>query len=222
MNLREFLIFRFLPSLGRWYTFLLAKTYRIKIFNWERYQRLADPKQNILFCVWHENLLICPFLYVNTLKRNNVVGMVSRSIDGEIISQFLHRFGWKSVRGSSSRGGAVALIQMAEEMQQGRDGIMIPDGPRGPARKIKPGIIKVAQVTGVPILPCAMDVRRKVRLKSWDRLRIPFPFNSVAGAVGEPILVPPDASEAQQEELRRRLEEEMRAATEQVENFLKK
>src|SRR5258706_790733 len=101
-----------LPSMARWYTLLLVKTCRVKTLHWERYQRFVDQKKNIVFCVWHENIMICPFLYIAKLKRNNVVGMISRSNDGEIISQFLERFGWVSARGSSSRGGVSALIQM--------------------------------------------------------------------------------------------------------------
>ena len=144
----------------------------------------------VLLAFWHGRMLYFVHLYRHT----HITALVSRSKDGEFISQVLMRFGIHATRGSSSRGGARGLLEIVKRVRQGFHVAFTPDGPRGPCYQVQPGIVAVAKQTGAPILPVAYSAQWKKVLGSWDGFVIPWPFSRVVVVYGEPIYVPPRAS----------------------------
>jgi lysophospholipid acyltransferase (LPLAT)-like uncharacterized protein len=139
--------------------------------------------------------------------------MVSASGDGALLAAVLAKFGLESIRGSTSRRGPQALLEATRWLRKGYSVAITPDGPRGPSHQIQEGIIYLAQVSGRPIVPISNFTRWKIRLPSWDRFQIPLPFARCELYDNDPIWVPRDATEADREQLRSRLEESMRAIT---------
>jgi len=139
--------------------------------------------------------------------------LVSASKDGALLAAVMGTFGVELVRGSSSRRGPQALLELTSRAEQGYDLAVTPDGPRGPRYVVQKGVIALAQVTGLPIIPVTCNTRRKICAKSWDGFQIPLPFSHCEVILNEPILVPREACEAKREELRLELEGCLRASS---------
>ena len=171
----------------------------------------------VIFCIWHNRLASCiKVLDVHRRPHNAGAGMaalVSASKDGAFLSRILEWFRVQPVRGSSSRRGAQAMLEMTTWSERGYDLTITPDGPRGPCYEIQDGITSLAQLTGLPIVPVSFNLNWKISVKSWDKFQIPLPFARCEVCVGKTIRVPPNASDAEREELRRQLEAELRALT---------
>ena len=171
----------------------------------------------VIFCIWHNRLASCiKVLDVHRRPHNAGAGMaalVSASKDGAFLSRILEWFRVQPVRGSSSRRGAQAMLEMTTWSERGYDLTITPDGPRGPCYEIQDGITSLAQLTGLPIVPVSFNLNWKISVKSWDKFQIPLPFARCEVCVGKAIRVPPNASNAEREELRRQLEAELRAIT---------
>ena len=142
----------------------------------------------MLFCFWHSRLL--GLFYTHRGMGNGA--MVSKSFDGEWIARIGTKLGYHIFRGSANRGGAAALVTMLRDQHSG-DLALTVDGPRGPAKKVKPGAIMLAAHTGLPIVPISYMPSRAWRLKSWDRLILPKPFSTITVRYGAPISIPSDA-----------------------------
>jgi hypothetical protein len=136
--------------------------------------------------------------------------LASQSKDGEIIAAFIDRFGLRPIRGSSSRGGGRALVEMKRAFDSGFDVAITPDGPRGPRYRLNPGVIKLAQLTGGTVLPMHIEYSRCWRLKSWDGFMIPRPFARVEITFDTLHRVNATANEAEFEAERLRLEQALR------------
>jgi lysophospholipid acyltransferase (LPLAT)-like uncharacterized protein len=162
--------------------------------------------------MWHGRLLLLPALY----GRRGIHALTSRSRDGEIVARWIRRFGLVPVRGSSSRGGGEALRALTRVLRDGRDVVVVPDGPRGPREVLKPGVIVLARLSGAPIVPVAVGASREWRLRSWDEFRIPQPFARCVVRFGEPIRVPRTADRAAAEAARKEVEAALRGLTWQV------
>jgi lysophospholipid acyltransferase (LPLAT)-like uncharacterized protein len=121
--------------------------------------------------------------------------ITSQSRDGEYIARFLKRFGFGTVRGSSTRGGVKALVEMIRLMRNGMSMAFTVDGPRGPRREAKTGAVLLAKKTGNPMLPFSVECDRFWTIGSWDRLQIPKPFTRARFIVSSPIYVPEDADD---------------------------
>ncbi len=136
-----------------------------------------------------------------------IYALVSRFRDGDIAERFLLSLGYRVVRGSSEegkpqKGGSVGLLKLVKVLKEGETVAITVDGPKGPYGKVKPGIILLAQKTGVPIIPVYVHFDWYIRLKTWDRLVIPIPFSRARASIGEPIWVQEeDSVEAKREEL---------------------
>src|SRR5262249_26210863 len=159
-----------------------------------------------IYAVWHGRILLLPHLY--GWRRARV--LASRSRDGELLTRFVARFGLEAVRGSSSRGGAEALRLLARSLREGRDAVLVPDGPRGPRETVKPGIVALARLSGAPIVPMAVGASAEWRIQSWDEFRIPRPFARCVVRFGDPIRVPADADRGAQEGARKEVETALR------------
>jgi len=171
----------------------------------------------VIVCLWHNRLATCiKALDVHRRPHNSGAGMaalVSASRDGAFLAGTLKWFGVHAVRGSSSRRGAQALRELTTWAERGYDLTITPDGPRGPCYQLQDGITSLAQLTGLPILPAALNLNWKISLKSWDRFQIPLPFARCDVCVGKAFRVPADASDAEREQIRGQLEAELRAIT---------
>jgi lysophospholipid acyltransferase (LPLAT)-like uncharacterized protein len=168
-----------------------------------------------IYCVWHNRLALCMIAYWDFAnKRNGTPGMaamVSASKDGGFLAAILECFKVEPVRGSSSRRGPQALLELTTWAQRGYDLAITPDGPRGPCYVVQDGVMSLAQLTGLPIVPFSYNLDWKIRVKSWDRFIIPLPFSRCEMTYAQPIHVPREATDAEREELRLRLESSLRA-----------
>jgi lysophospholipid acyltransferase (LPLAT)-like uncharacterized protein len=171
----------------------------------------------VIFCIWHNRLATCvKVLDQHRRPHNSGAGMaalVSASRDGAFLAGILEWFGVRPVRGSSSRRGGQALLELTSWAQRGHDLTITPDGPRGPCYQVQEGIASLAQVTGLPIVPVAMNLNWKIRVKSWDRFQIPLPFARCEVCVGRAIRVPPGVTDDERKQFRQQLEAELRAIT---------
>ena len=136
--------------------------------------------------------------------------MVSRSYDGEIIDRSIRRMGYDTVRGSSSKGGKEALVEMIEQIKQRNycSGLAV-DAPRGPSRKVKMGIVIVGRETGQPVVPLVSWATRQIQFKSWDSMILPLPFSTIVMSFGKPTFIPLGLSNDEYEKIRLDIEEEM-------------
>jgi lysophospholipid acyltransferase (LPLAT)-like uncharacterized protein len=164
---------------------VLCRTYRWRIDGPEHYQAVLDTGRQPILALWHGRIL--PGLHY--FRNRGIVVITSQNFDGEWIAGILHKFGFGTARGSSSRGGARALVQLRRDLAIGRPAAFTVDGPRGPARVVQPGAVFLAGATGQPILPYHIESDRFWTLKSWDRTQIPKPFATVALVIGAPMVV---------------------------------
>ena len=180
----------------------MGRTWRFTSEGAETYDRLVAAGQHPIPTFWHGRILPATLFW----RDRQIVVMTSENFDGEWISRIIERFGFSVVRGSSSRGGVKALVQMKRLVQQGRSVAFTIDGPRGPAERAQPGAVWLAKATGQPILPFHVEAAPAWHARSWDRAQVPKPFSRIAVAVGEPMRVDPDADEAGLEQRRLDLE----------------
>ena len=145
-----------------------------------------------IMAFWHGRVLTATYFF----RGRGIVVMISENFDGEWIARIIERFGFRTSRGSTSRGGQRALLQLKRDMEQGLPSGFAVDGPRGPARVAQPGAVWLAKITGNPVVPFHMEASSYWSLGSWDRTQIPKPFATVAVSVGAPIDVPRDADDA--------------------------
>jgi lysophospholipid acyltransferase (LPLAT)-like uncharacterized protein len=165
---------------------------------------------------WHGRILPATYYF----RRRGIVVITSANFDGEWIARIIERFGYGTSRGSSSRGGARALLQLSRDLAAGRPAGFTVDGPRGPARVSQPGAVWLAKASGHPVLPFHCEADRYWTLNSWDRTQIPKPFATVALCVAEPFYVPRDADAAAVEAARRHLDAALFAAEDRARALL--
>ena len=187
---------------------LLGLTWRFEVIAEEGVTPLlyglgAGPE---IFCFWHQCVLPCTVYF----RRTHGTILVSQSFDGELITRILLLFGFRAVRGSSSRGGRGGLLGLAQVIVSGKPAIFTADGPRGPIYQTKMGPIKLAQMTGRPIGSFYLLPERTWTLPSWDRFLVPKPFTRIcvswARWVHVPTDFPPEQFESKRQELNAALE----------------
>jgi lysophospholipid acyltransferase (LPLAT)-like uncharacterized protein len=164
---------------------LLASTWRMRSHNAAGLEAARARGDRVIFALWHGELL--PLLWQQ--RGDKVAIVISEHRDGEIIARIAESLGYATVRGSSSKGGSRALIGLMRAIDEGFDGAITPDGPRGPARVFAPGAAVASQRTGAFIVPIRARAARAWRLRSWDRFLIPKPFTRVDVHYGEPTRV---------------------------------
>lgn len=149
-------------------------------------------KAPCIYAMWH-----CHQCCIHGIEdKANLNVLISNSIDGEIIARAVEKWGFKTVRGSTGRKGAVgATLAMLDRLKSGECGAMMVDGPRGPARQVKGGVVKIAKMSGAPIVPVFWYSPQWsfLKLKSWDEMRFPFGPTRMINLYGEPIYVPSDS-----------------------------
>jgi len=171
--------------------------------------------QNYIGALWHNRLLIFPFVLRRFFSNRHGAALISASRDGDLLADAITRFGFDVVRGSSSRLGASAILQLADVLASGGDVVITPDGPRGPAYELGPGIIYLAQKSRAAVLPVNMEYSSCWRLKSWDRFILPRPFAKICVIIGQPHRVRSTNTVDDFEAERLRLQDAMMALVEQ-------
>jgi len=175
----------------------------------DHYLEFRRQNTPIIFVFWHGQLL--PLVHYH--RNEGIVVLVSEHSDGEYIAQVIHRHGFGTTRGSSTRGGVKGLKGIVRAARQGKDLAFTPDGPKGPRHDFKMGALVAAQMTGLPVVPLSVGADRAWYLKSWDRFMIPKPFARIRIRYGAPRWVPRDASAQTLAEVREDLRDELRRFT---------
>jgi lysophospholipid acyltransferase (LPLAT)-like uncharacterized protein len=169
----------------------LGSTWTWRVDGAEHFDALMRGGQAPILAFWHGRILPGTVYF----QDHDIVAMTSRNFDGEWIARILARFGVRSARGSTSRGGPRALVQMRRELNARHAVAFAVDGPRGPARVAQPGAVWLAGATGHPVLPFHLEANRYWTVGSWDRAMIPKPFARVSVAIGDPFDVPDTGAE---------------------------
>lgn len=185
-------------------------------------QPTADPLRpdcdgNYIFATWHETLLLPSYIYGAAQSYT----LISSSQDGEIIARILGRLGWQVIRGSSTRNAVTAVRRVLDVMNGGsRTHLTITaDGPRGPRRTLKSGLVFLAAKTGMPIIPVGISYDRPLRARSWDRFAIPRPFSRAQIVLAAPIRLPADLDQSL-ESYRLQVEQAVARAQDQADELL--
>jgi lysophospholipid acyltransferase (LPLAT)-like uncharacterized protein len=204
---------RWLIAFGFYLLKILGRTLRYQID--DRAGIIRKPvTENYIGVLWHNRLLIFPMVLRRFFPNRPGAALISASRDGDLLSDAIHRFHYDVVRGSSSKLGASALLQLGEVLTGGRDVVITPDGPRGPVYELGPGIIFLAQKTGARVLPMNVEYSSCWRVKSWDRFIIPKPFSKVRVIIGQPQDVRSTSSDEEFERERLRLQNAMMSLVE--------
>lgn len=190
-----------------WLIRVLCRTVRFEVVGWENHEAATRDGGLPIYAFWHERIFTTTYWWRN----RRIVVMTSRSFDGEYIARFIQRFGYGAARGSSTRGGIGAVVEMVRLMRAGCPVAFTPDGPKGPPCVTKMGPVLLAKKTGQPILPGTMTLARYWTLPTWDSFQIPKPFTRARVDLAPPLHVPADADdsllELQRDELQRALDQ---------------
>jgi lysophospholipid acyltransferase (LPLAT)-like uncharacterized protein len=194
----------FAPYFAYLFLSFVGLTARVRRLGAEHLAAARRVKGPVVYAFWHQRQAF----FTWTHRGAHVKVLVSRSADGEIIAQTMRLSRIATCRGSSSRGAATAARKLLEALDQGFDVAVTCDGPKGPAREVKAGILYLAQKTGLPIIPIANAVSRKLEFpRAWDRFQVPLPFSRAVVIHGPPVFVgPQDELQAKARELKAALD----------------
>ena len=172
-------------ALGTGVLAALARTWRIREVGRDGWRRLHAAGEPVVLALWHGQML--PMLAHH--RGQGAAVLISEHQDGEIIARVARTFGLRTVRGSTSRGGSRALLELVAELRRGGEVAVTPDGPRGPRHVFAPGALVAAHRSGAAVIALAAHVDRAWHLRSWDRFEIPKPFARITIAYSEPLRV---------------------------------
>jgi lysophospholipid acyltransferase (LPLAT)-like uncharacterized protein len=192
---------RFLAWLSSAVIHLIGATLRMTL---EDHGGILDQPGHrpVIIAFWHNRTALMALFYERYCHGRTAKTFISRSRDGQFMTDVAAHFGIQAVRGSSSRHGTSAMLTAIRASNDDRvDLVITPDGPRGPRYQIQPGILRLAQATQRPIVAVTYRLKWKHELKSWDRFHVPIPFSACHLITSEPIYVPENATEAELAEL---------------------
>ncbi|MEQ8319391.1 MAG: lysophospholipid acyltransferase family protein [Rhodospirillales bacterium] len=202
--------------LGAQYIRLVWATSRWELIGKEHFDALYDNDQPAILSFWHGRLLMAPYTWQ---KPRPFKMLISGHRDGELIANTVSHLGISCIRGSSSRGGAGAIRALIKTLKAGEWVGITPDGPRGPRMRVSDGVINLAKLSGVPILPVTYGIRRGRVLQTWDRFLAAYPFSSGVLIWGEPLSVPGDADDARLQALGAELENRLTALSREADRM---
>jgi lysophospholipid acyltransferase (LPLAT)-like uncharacterized protein len=174
---------RLIAGAGYPFVSALGRTLTWRVDGAHHFDDLMRAGRPPIFAFWHGRILPATLFW----RDRGIVVITSENFDGEWIARLIARFGYRSARGSTSRGGSRALVQLRRELANGHPVAFTIDGPRGPARVAQPGAVWLAGATGHPILPFHIESSRRWTAGSWDASQIPRPYATVAVCVGAPM-----------------------------------
>lgn len=184
---------------------LIGATVKFETENAEYFESIEREQRLPIICFWHNRIFLGTYFF----RHRRIVVITSQSFDGEYIARFIQRFGYGAVRGSSTRGGVGALVEMIRLMKNGLATSLTVDGPKGPRCVAKSGACVLAKKTGQPMLPFSVEAEKYWTIKSWDRMQIPKPFTRARVIFGAPIYVGKDATDEELEKKRLELQNEL-------------
>ena len=171
---------------------VIGGTIRWQVHGWENWEHATRDGQVPIYTFWHNRVFLATYFW----QKRRIVVMTSQSFDGEYIARFIQRFGYGAARGSTTRGGVGAIVEMVRLMRAGLPTAFTIDGPKGPRYVAKMGAVLLAKKTGQPILPFTITPQRFWESKkSWDSFQVPLPFTRTRVDIAPPIYVPPDADD---------------------------
>ncbi len=213
MRLIDRFLFRVLP----WAGYVIIKgagvTQRTRVVNLRAVRRVFAKHGRAIFAFWHNRLMMIPYIYRRLFGMKDIVTLISLSREGEFFVRALTFFRPFVVRGSSTRGGSRAFKALVRRIEEGMDCIITPDGPVGPRYQIQPGIIALARMTGLPIIPAGYWSSRSKTFSTWDGFILSLPFGRTTYVFGEPLYCSPHASDSQIENLAQDLREALLAVS---------
>lgn len=186
-------------AVGAPFVRLLGATWRVRVIGRDGLDALRREGRAYVLSCWHGELLSAVWAH----RGQGMVPLISEHRDGEIIARICERLGYGTVRGSSTRGGARALLGLVRTLEHGSAVAVTPDGPRGPVERYAPGALAAAQKAQAPIVAIRVRASRGWRLRSWDRFLIPKPFARVVLAYSEPTYVSTGDGRTMDDEVRR-------------------
>lgn len=209
----------FLRFIGNYVLYILiqtlCKTLRMQSLGNKFINTLAKEKKNFVLAFWHGTMVI-PWFAHRDLK---LLAIISQSKDGDLLAKILRKWNYKVVRGSSSKGGEVALQIMIDHVKRECPVAITPDGPRGPNFKMKAGAVVTAKKSGVPLVLVGAGYKSKIKLHSWDNFEVPFPFSKVQLVYSEPILIDGNLSRDETSKIILQSEEKLNELQKRAQDF---
>jgi lysophospholipid acyltransferase (LPLAT)-like uncharacterized protein len=196
---------------------LLGRTFRWREDGAEHLESVAASGRQPILALWHGRILPATIYF----RDRGVVAITSENFDGEWIARIMRRFGYRQARGSTSRGGRRALLQLTRDIAAGHPAAFTVDGPRGPGYRAQPGAVWLAKATGHPVVPFHVESSPCWTLRSWDRGQVPKPWSRVVMVIGAPLEVPSDADADLIEQKRVELEQRLIALRERALQLLR-
>ncbi|GMU95484.1 MULTISPECIES: lysophospholipid acyltransferase family protein [Ignavibacterium] len=187
----------------KWAINLLCKTLKIEKINQEVVDKLQAQNQNFVLAFWHSTMLLPWYVH----RHQNFAALTSMSKDGDLLARQLKSWNYKVIRGSSSKGGDVALGIMVDLAKNKYSVSITPDGPRGPVRKFKAGAVITAKKSGIPVVLAGVGFYKKRKLKSWDSFEIPKFFSKAKIVYSEPIYINSELSYEETSEIIKKCEQ---------------
>ena len=197
------------PYLAFLYIRFLRRSMRIEFRGVEVLDQVRKESGSYILAFWHSRFVLMPYAYPD----RRIVVLASSHRDSRMLGNILVRFGLVRVEGSSTRGGTAGLRALLRKVREGYDVGITPDGPKGPRRQVKQGVVATARFTGLPIIPVTFSAASARRLGSWDRTMVPRPFSRGLFLYGDPIRIPRDAGDGDMEQYRLELEGSLNALT---------
>lgn len=223
MSIGRRLYYWFGLPLFRSILFLLWKSYRIRTLPGQELLFKEPPQAGFAPCYWHQDHVLCSYLIRCWLKKGYKAGfLVSDSVDGEVPAQLARSWGASVVRGSANRTGAAAMREIRELFKQGTGLVSTADGPLGPRYEFKPGVVLMARIGKVSMLPIAAAADRAWYLRRWDNFMIPKPFSRIVVALGEPLAPAASAQPGDIEQGRQEMQSRLIRLKEEANKMLKK
>lgn len=204
-----------IPPIGFLLIYLIGLTCREEVINKQSAERVSLGGEIPIYTFWHQHIVYMTHYF----RWQKMSALVSPSPDGEIIAHILRLFGVRIIWGSTFKNPIKALLNLRKQIKNQKSVAIIADGSRGPAFKAQDGAIKIALLTGAPVIPIAYGCKRKTLFKSWDRLILPHPFTRTVVIYGDPIYVPKGAGKEVIGEKRREVEESLNKITAEADKY---
>ena len=212
LSFRQRTTARLIGALGAPVIDAICRSLEWRVEGMEHHDAIVASGRQPILAFWHGRVLHATWFF----RGRGIVVMISENFDGEWIARLIHWFGYRTARGSSSRGGARALVRMRRLSVDGAPTGFAVDGPRGPARSVQLGAVWLASLTGQPILPFHAESDRYWTARSWDGTQVPKPFARAAMVIGPPITVPRRPDDDVMEEKRRELADSLATLAERA------
>jgi lysophospholipid acyltransferase (LPLAT)-like uncharacterized protein len=188
---KQRLLIRAAGLIGYFLTLMLGKLTRFEVEGMEHLEAIEAAGKQPVLVFWHDRILLATYYF----RDRRIIVLSSKSFDAEYTARIIKRFGFGTIKGSSTRGGRAAMVEMIRTIRkEGYPAGFTLDGPRGPRYQVKSGPLLVAKKTGNPIVPFVVEARQYWTLASWDRLQIPRPLTRAKVIVGMPVYIDPEAN----------------------------